>query len=330
MFHLARESRWRAERLLILAYHGFSLEDEHLWNPSLFMPAEDFEMRLECLRLGGYNVIPLASALEGLYAKTLPKKSVVITIDDGNYDFYAKGYPLLQRYGYPATVYLTTYYCDYNKPLFHHVCSYMLWRRRGACIPTPGLTDSISELDLRTAESRAGAFKKLLAYAEAGKFSAEQKHQFADRLAGALSIDFSELLRKRLLHRMNASEVAEASAAGIDVQLHTHRHRTPDDRILFEKEIDENRARIAEMTGRTATHFCYPSGVYKPDFLPWLTEKGVVSGTTCVPGLAIPSTDPLLLPRMLDGTDVSLLEFEGWACGVGSLATRKARGLHAG
>lgn len=325
LFRLVRQSRWRSERLLILAYHGISLDDEHLWNRDLYFTAEGFERRLALLKRGGYNVLPLAFAVEALYRGELPEKSVVITVDDGNYDFYAKAFPLLQRYGYPATVYLTTSYCECESPVFPNICAYLLWKRRGAVIPAPGLTDQISELDLRSTKSRAKAYDSLRLYAEERKLSVQQKNELAERLAAVLSIDYSELCAKRLLQRMNAGEVAEVAAAGIDVQLHTHRHDVPEDRALFCEEIAENRRQIVAMTGQPASHFCYPSGVYKQEFLPWLAESGVVSATTCIAGMASAGADPLLLPRLLDGSYLTPVEFEGWASGASALMRRRAR-----
>src|SRR6266581_3912669 len=35
VFRLLRESEWRRQRLLILCYHGISLEDEHQWRSGL-------------------------------------------------------------------------------------------------------------------------------------------------------------------------------------------------------------------------------------------------------------------------------------------------------
>jgi len=67
------------------------------------------------------------------------------------------------------------------------------------------------------------------------------------------------------------------------------------------------------MTGLRASHFCYPSGVYDLRFLPWLQEAGIVSATTCELGLATSSSNPQLLPRLVDVTGLSSIEFEGWA-----------------
>jgi peptidoglycan/xylan/chitin deacetylase (PgdA/CDA1 family) len=329
LFHLVRESGWRSRRLLILAYHGFSLLDEHLWNPELFLPAAEFESRLASLKTGGYTVLPLGKALRQLYEGTLPEKSVAITIDDGNYDFYVKAFPLLQKHRLPATVYLTTYYCDRNLPLFNHICSYMLWKGRGRLVSALGLIDSISELDLRRPETRSRALKSLLVFSEENGLSAAEKDQLARKLARVLSLDYDEFLRLRLLQRMNPAEVTAIAAAGIDVQLHTHRHRTPRDQSLFREEMEENRSRIVDMTARNPSHFCYPSGVYRSEFIRWLTDMGIESATTCDPGLASAKIHPLLLPRILDGTDVSPIEFEGWASGLSACIKRDVRSVDA-
>jgi peptidoglycan/xylan/chitin deacetylase (PgdA/CDA1 family) len=47
-------------------------------------------------------------AIERLYERNLPKRAVVLTFDDGYYDFTARALPLLEEGSYPATVYVTT------------------------------------------------------------------------------------------------------------------------------------------------------------------------------------------------------------------------------
>jgi peptidoglycan/xylan/chitin deacetylase (PgdA/CDA1 family) len=122
---------------------------------------------------------------------------------------------------------------------------------------------------------------------------------------------------------MTPEEIAELSAKGIDFQLHTHRHRTPDDEELFRKEIRDNHKRLREITGQDARHFCYPSGVYKMQNLPWLAQEGVASATTCEPYLTSTASKALLLPRLVDTTFKSAIEFEAWLSGLGSLLARK-------
>ena len=47
--NLVHNSRWRRQRLLILAYHGIALSDEHLFNGSQFISADLFRDRLKRL-----------------------------------------------------------------------------------------------------------------------------------------------------------------------------------------------------------------------------------------------------------------------------------------
>jgi len=318
VFNLVANSKWRNARLLILCYHGISRRDEHLWRPSTYMEPSVFRERLEILKRSNYNVLQLADALQGLQNGRLPPRSVVITFDDGGYDFYEQAYPLLKEAGFPATVYQTTYYSDHQMPVFNLICSYMLWQRRGTGLANGREFGLPEPMDLRTEESRFKIVRTLVLNSEAENLSGEQNNERARRLAELLDLNYDELLAKRTLFLMNGSEIAQLSADGFEVQLHTHRHRTPIDQQLFRKEIEDNRRCLPEQ-GRQAVHFCYPSGAYRQEFLPWLAAEGVVSATTCDAGLASMHSNPLLLPRLVDTSARSNIEFEGWLSGVGSL-----------
>ncbi|MGB0010782.1 MAG: polysaccharide deacetylase family protein [Candidatus Sulfotelmatobacter sp.] len=325
VFERVANSKWRQRRLLILCYHGTSLEDEHLWRPALYMPPELLRQRLEALRAMHCAVLPLGEALTRLRSRDLPPRSVAITVDDGTYDFYKQAYPLLKDYGFPVTVYQTTYYTDHEMPIFNLMCSYMLWKRRGEQLSAPSELGLSEPMDLRTELGRHRVVRSLMDLSARDNLSGLQKNELARRLAAILGLDYAELCSKRILQIMNAQELAEVASNGVDVQLHTHRHRTPEDETLFRREIAENRERIQALTGLEARHFCYPSGVYRKKFAEWLQKEDVVSATTCDAGLANRNNDPYFLPRLVDNTNHSQLNFESWVSGVGSLvAVNKA------
>lgn len=321
IFERVRHSRWRQRQLLILCYHSLALEDENLWRPAAFLTVNRLRERFETLKRGGYHVLPLGEGVERLHRNDLPPRSVVLTFDDGTYDFYKLTYPLLKEYGFPATVYQTTYYCFHSVPVFHLICAYMLWKRRDALLSATPCLGISGDVRLNVAGAREAALREIVAFAERKNFSAEQKNELAAALARRLGIDYQELMRLRILQLMTPSEVAELARYGIRFELHTHRHRVPRDRALFEREIRDNREALEGMTNNRSAHFCYPSGNYEEIFLPWLTELGIVSATTCDPGLASACSHPLLLPRLVDTTGRTALDFESWLTGVGAFLT---------
>jgi peptidoglycan/xylan/chitin deacetylase (PgdA/CDA1 family) len=316
-FSIVKNSEWRRRRLLILCFHGVSLEDEHEWLPSLYVRPQHLERRLEILKRGNYTVLPLGDALQKLYRRDLPPRSVAITFDDGTYDFYRQAHPRLKRFEYPATVYLTTYYGTKECPIFNLICPYMMWKARNLGTVDLAEFEVSRPVVLASAKAREEATAQLMRWTERQKLTGAQKNEAAAALARRLRIDYEELCAKRILQVMNRKEVKELADAGIDFQLHTHRHRVPFNEESFRAEIRENRAWISEAAGSTGTHFCYPSGVYRSEFLPWLSAEQVVSATTCDTNLATSQVNPLLLPRLVDSSGRSDLEFESWVNGVG-------------
>src|SRR2546423_3092864 len=176
----------------------------------------------------------------------------------------------------------------------------MLWKGRAANLDLKPLTGRDQSFDLSNTLARDAASRALRDFAEHEKLSAEDKDTLAASLARSLKLDYDEIRARRLLHILAPEEVRELAALGVDVQLHTHRHRVPLERELFLREIEDNRRSIRAMTGATAEHFCYPSGVYDLRLLPWLEEARVRSATTCDVGLASRDSNRLLLPRLLD------------------------------
>jgi peptidoglycan/xylan/chitin deacetylase (PgdA/CDA1 family) len=326
LFRATLLSEWRRKRVLILCYHGVSLDDEHEWKPKLYVTQGLLERRLRRLKNEGYHILSLERAIRALYAKDLPERSIVVTFDDGGYDFYKCAYPVLSSYGIPSTVYLTSYYCSRNWPVFDQICSYLLWKKRDGVLCFPEVLGGREGRGLRNAEQRLRVWKELVGYAGREGLSAAARNELAAELARRLNVDFAELIRGRIVQLMNPKEVGELASAGVDFQLHTHRHRVPRNRELFEREIEENRQCIRQMTGAVPVHFCYPSGVVDPMFVPWLRQLGIASGTTCEAGCASDAQDPLLLPRFQDSSLVSDIEFEGWITGFIPLGKRLSKG----
>jgi peptidoglycan/xylan/chitin deacetylase (PgdA/CDA1 family) len=319
VFDIVANSQWRHERLLILCYHGISMEDEHLWRPTLYMHPDLLDQRLEMLRKNGYSVVPLSEGLQRLHSGTLPSRSVAITFDDGTYDFYKQAHPRLKSYGFPVTVYQTTYYSDYQLPVFTLITSYMLWKKRGVVLQGGKELGLTEPMDLCTETGRHKVVLGLLAHAEREGMTGPEKNGLAALLAKFLGIDYEAMVAKRILQLMNASELQQIARDGVDIQLHTHRHRTPHDERLFQREIRDNRARLHALLPSNLEHFCYPNGAYRREFIPWLEKEQVVSATTCEPGLASRWSESLLIPRYIDNQHRTLIDFESWLSGVGDL-----------
>jgi len=88
----------------VLMYHSIARND-------IFFTVKlaNFVKQMKYLKDKQYQVISLAELVEILESdEPLPKKTVVLTFDDGYQDNYTNAWPILKKYNFPATIFLIT------------------------------------------------------------------------------------------------------------------------------------------------------------------------------------------------------------------------------
>lgn len=319
LFALAR--RITRRRLRILCYHGFALEDEAQFRPSLFISPEEFGQRMRFIARAGFPVISLDDAARLLDQDAIDQAPVVLTIDDGFHSVHSLAAPALRQHGFPSTLYLTTYYVEKGGPILQLAIAYICWKSPLETVNLSGMGLEGARLagEVKLDGEARGELAKGLFVAVCESFDSEGRADFVRRFAARMEVDYEALVASRKLSLLTPEEVAELQASGMDIELHTHRHILPEGLNEGLREIGDNRASIEGMTGRTASHFCYPSGIWSHDHFAALRMAGVRTATTCEAGLARHGADLLALPRVLDDSRVSQIEFEAELSGITDL-----------
>lgn len=283
------------------------------------MREETFSRRMEYLRKHGYTILPLQRASGLLRLGGLPDRVVVVTVDDGFYSVFRCALPILNEHSIPATVYVTSYYSAKESPIFRLAVQYIFWKTGRRSLDFSGLGFTFGSLPASASESeRNRALWEIIRFGEA-ECDEATRCELVRELAERAGLDSSELFCGRRFSLMNQEEIRHLSVAGIDIQLHTHRHCLPADERLVTREITDNRRFLEPLTRNHLQHFCYPSGVWSRQHWPWLRRLGIKTATTCDPGLNYTDTPELGLRRFLDGEDVSSIEFEAELSGFSEL-----------
>ncbi|MBC7359362.1 MAG: polysaccharide deacetylase family protein, partial [Desulfacinum sp.] len=95
-------------RFLVLMYHMVS-EPKEPPDARFACPPALFERHMAYLVRRGFRVVSLEEIYGALTGGlSLPDRSVAVTFDDGYADNYENAWPVLERLGIPATVFLVT------------------------------------------------------------------------------------------------------------------------------------------------------------------------------------------------------------------------------
>jgi peptidoglycan/xylan/chitin deacetylase (PgdA/CDA1 family) len=302
----------------ILGYHGIALDDLHIFSPFLFMQESTFRRRLEIVRKRHMNVISLDAALGSLRAGSNGEREVVITIDDGWWSTLEFAAPLLKRFGYPATLYLSTRHVVDGRPVAAVVLGYMLWKRRETQLKLENIDPSVDGIYEPGSEHDA---THVLLERKISQLSPALQGRMLQQIAEKLGLETAALTADKRFRLITLENIRTLAQLGVDTQLHTHDHFMPQEFTELREQLERNAEYIRPYRdGEPPRHFCYPSGQHGDQHPLWLAKLDIASATTCDPGMNHSGQNPYLLRRFLDSESISEIEFEANICGIFEIA----------
>lgn len=124
LFHPVRRTLAapRQPGIPILMYHSISEEQVTETHPYYITNScpRVFAEHMRFLHENGYEILSLSEAAHRLEIGPISSKVVVLTFDDGYENFYTSAYPVISRYGFSATVFLSTGYIGNDPRIFNN------------------------------------------------------------------------------------------------------------------------------------------------------------------------------------------------------------------
>jgi peptidoglycan/xylan/chitin deacetylase (PgdA/CDA1 family) len=97
------------KRVAVLGYHKIGPPAPGGWETWFYIPEDVFAEQLAVLRDGGWQPVDTATFVGGLSApERLPEQTALITFDDGQRSVREVALPVLERFGYPAVLFMPT------------------------------------------------------------------------------------------------------------------------------------------------------------------------------------------------------------------------------
>jgi peptidoglycan/xylan/chitin deacetylase (PgdA/CDA1 family) len=266
--------------------------------------ARQFEAHLRLITRW-FKPIPMAEMGWAIaQKKALPDKAVALTFDDGYRDNYEVAYPLLKRYGVPASFFVCPGLIDSHQGFWWDEI-YALVEKTTArelhlekILQASGLPSYRKDgpLSLLTGDQKISAGESLVAQGK--QMSPHMLTIFLERLNEALGIPGDSNLRKQTL--MNWDEIREMHHAGMEIGSHTMTHPmlTQVSESVIRTELGDACARLYEVLGAAPEGFVYPSGAFNATARNIVMEAGHIYACTSQSGFIGGTADQHLLPRV--------------------------------
>lgn len=292
-------------QVAVLLYHSIHSIGDTWSARAAALSRQEFERQIAyCCR--NYEILSLDAIAQYIHQrKTLPKKAVAITFDDGYSDNYHNAFPILNKYSVPATIFLTVGHIEKDNLFWWDKISYAIHHAQVNRLDIKELGSYSLQSNADKAMATSSVVKRLKQIPEA------EKKSIVDSIMALCLTNIPDGLAKRLV--LSWDQVKEMSDMGISFGAHTMNHPILT-RLSFEQarqEIVESKEILEERLGREIRAFSYPNGKtgdYNETVVKMVERAGFEYAVTNIPQLVSPTVSPYQIGRIAELNDVSSLK----------------------
>jgi peptidoglycan/xylan/chitin deacetylase (PgdA/CDA1 family) len=305
-------------RAVILMYHRIGPEDGDPWHLGVSPARFDEHLAVVARTL---RPLSMAELVQALRDRKLPRRAVVVTLDDGYADNLHAAKPLLERHGVPATVFVTSGYVGSQREFW--------WDELDAIVLRPDLLPPTLRLELggrvhqlelgeaaRYDEAQrrddrerrtwqAEASTRLGFYRAVWELLRSVSHAERQRALDALRTwaghDGQARATRRPLGRDELAALGRDGVVEIGAHSVSHPHLSSLDPAAQREEIRRCKADLEGIVSRPVTSFAYPHGDFAPVTATFVREAGFTSACSTVAESIGAASDAYALPRFAVG-----------------------------
>jgi peptidoglycan/xylan/chitin deacetylase (PgdA/CDA1 family) len=297
-----------ARRAVLLLYHRIVPPSVDPW--SLSVSPRHFEEHLHVLRKSCYP-LGVSEFLRLLGGRGIPRRSVVITFDDGYADNLDCAKPLLEAHDIPATLFVVagqgdTFWWDELERLILYgefEIGQVSFSARGELhlLDTESPPVRAGEADSREGAGKSASTGRLEVY--------RQVWQVLRRLGPEERRDILARITSQVVaapgypkaRRLDSDDIARLQDGGlVEIGAHTINHPILPTLSYSEQqaEIVGSKQALEQLTGKPVTGFSYPFGALSERTVEIVRNAGFSCACTTKPSAAWRYTDRFRLPRM--------------------------------
>ena len=245
-------------KLSIMLYHGFC-EAKNRGKSTLnskFMPISEFEQHLKVYLKYGTPI----SLRDLLCKERLPPSPIAVTIDDGYANNYDLGFPVLKKYNFPATLFLTTGFIDRRLFLWTDWLEFIAVNASNADIKIE-LNKEVISFDLGKPQVRNNVVKQLKSILKNMPINKIKSFLYELQEMSRVKYDWERIPEK--LQPLTWKQIREMKKSGlISFGGHTVSHPilSKCNKEEQEFEIAESKARIENELNEECLILAYPNG----------------------------------------------------------------------
>lgn len=262
-------------QVAITAYHRVTVRKDE-WSLRDQISARNFEEQIQYLRKN-FEIISFDELVQHLLqGKSLPKKAMVITFDDGYKDNYLYAFAILKKYALPATFFLATGHIGTGKLFWWDRVGYLIYNTAARRVRLDGL----GTYGLESASDR---HRTILSIIDKLKhFPETRKSELIERLATICQVNIPVDLAGQLL--LSWDDVKKMHRGGACIGAHSVTHPILTNLPLDQAELEimQSKKDIERNLGEQINYFAYPDGSYNNELVRLVKQSGFTGAVAAV------------------------------------------------